>query len=77
MILMKLNYGSEKSKDIAVNYVIQEIESQWFYERRNEPDKKIIDLFNRTKDYADSLGLHYALYERAEHMMKFWTKDNQ
>ena len=66
-----------KSKDIGINYVIQEIESQWFYERRNEPDNNIIDLFNKTKEFAESLGLTYALYERAEHMMKFWVKDNQ
>ena len=70
--LEEISLWLEKSKDYGINSVIQEIESQWFYERREKPDLKIIELFEQTKNLADALKLEYSLYERAEHMMKFW-----
>lgn len=62
-----------KSKENGINSVLQEIESNWFYARRDNPDNNIINLFNKTKQMAEELGLVYNLYERAEHMMEYWT----
>ena len=62
----------DKSKEIGINSVIQEIESNWFYQRRENPDMRIVELFDLTKNLASALKLEYSLYERAEHMMSFW-----
>ncbi len=62
----------EKAKEIGINSVIQEIESNWFYERRNKPDMRIVELFDLSKNLAEALKLEYSLYERAEHMMTYW-----
>lgn len=61
----------KKAKENGINCVLQEIESKWFYARRDNVPDEIIEFFNYTKEKAQSLGLKYELYERAEHMMKF------
>lgn len=61
----------KKAKENGINCVLQEIESKWFYARRDNVPDEIIDFFNYTKEKAENLGLEYELYERAEHMMKF------
>lgn len=61
----------KKAKENGINCVLQEIESKWFYARRDKVPDEIIDFFNYTKEKAENLGLKYELYERAEHMMKF------
>lgn len=74
--LEEIQIWLQKSKENGINSVLQEIESQWFYERREKPDENIIDLFNKSREIAEELGLQYNLYERAEHMMTYWnTKD--
>ncbi len=60
-----------KTKENGINSVLHEIESKWFYARRENVPDDIIDFFNYAKEKAESLGLKYELYERAEHMMKF------
>lgn len=59
----------EKSKSSGINYVIQEIESQWFYGIRPNVPEEIYKLFDFTKEKAEEMGLKYELYERAAHMM--------
>ena len=61
----------KKAKDDGINCVLHEIESKWFYARRENVPDNIIEFFNFAKEKAESLGLKYELYERAEHMMKF------
>lgn len=61
----------KKAKENGVNFVFQEIEQNWFYARRENVPDEIIELFNYTKEKAQEMGLKYALYERAEHMMSF------
>lgn len=60
-----------KSKENGINCVLQEIESKWFYQRREDVPDEIIEYFDYAKQKARELGLHYELYERAEHMMNF------
>ena len=60
-----------KSKENGINFVLHEIESKWFYARRENVDDEIFEIFNYAKEKAEQLGLKYELYERAEHMMKF------
>lgn len=64
----------KKSKENGINYVLHEIESKWFYARRENVPEEIINLFNKTKEKAEELGLKYVLYERAEHMMAYKEK---
>jgi len=59
----------KKSKDVGIKFVIQEIESQWFYREREDIPKKIYELFDFAKEKAHKMGLEYDLYERAAHMM--------
>ena len=59
----------EKSKEIGIGSVIQEIESQWFYSTRPNIPKYIYKLFDFAKNKAIDLGLEYSLYERAAHLM--------
>ncbi len=61
----------QKSKENGINCVLQEIESEWFYKRRENVPDEIFDLFNYTKEKAKLTGLKYVLYERAEHMMSY------
>ena len=61
----------KKSKENGINCVFHEIESKWFYERRENVPDEIIELFNYAKEKAESMGLKYVLYERAEHMMTY------
>ena len=61
----------EKSKKAGVNCVLHEIESKWFYARRDNVPEEIIAFFDYAKQKAESMGLKYELYERAEHMMSF------
>ncbi len=61
----------KKSKENGINCVYHEIESKWFYARRDNVPDEIIDLFNYTKERAEEMGLKYVLYERAEHMMEY------
>lgn len=63
-----------KAKENGVNCVLHEIESNWFYARRENVPEEIIEFFNFAKEKAESLGLKYELYERAEHMMKFYEE---
>lgn len=64
----------EKAKENGVNCVFHEIESKWFYARRENVPDEIINLFKYTEDKANSMGLKYVLYERAEHMMRYWNE---
>ena len=66
-----------KSKENGINYVLHEIESKWFYARRESVPDEIISLFNKTKEKAEELGLKYVLYERAEHMMAYKNKKEE
>lgn len=59
----------EKSKENGIKYVIQEIESQWFYAVRPNIPECIYEIFDFTKEKALEMGLDYALYERAAHLM--------
>ena len=61
----------KKSKENGINCVFHEIESKWFYARRDNVPGNIIELFNYTKEKAQEMGLKYVLYERAEHMMEY------
>ena len=61
----------QKTKENGINIVFHEIESKWFYARRENVPDEIFELFNRTKEKAESMGLKYVLYERAEHMMTY------
>lgn len=67
----------EKSKENGINCVIQEIESKWFYARRDDVPDYIIEYFSYAKEKAEKLGLKYELYERAEHMMKFYNEKQE
>ncbi len=60
-----------KAKENGVNCVLHEIESKWFYARRENVSDEIIEFFDYAKEKAVTLGLKYELYERAEHMMSF------
>ena len=60
-----------KSKENGINCVLHEIESQWFYARRENVPCSIIEYFDYARKKAYDLGLRYELYERAEHMMSF------
>lgn len=62
----------KKSKENGINFVFQEIEQNWFYARRENVPDEMIELFNYTKQKAEEIGLKYAPYERAEHMMTYW-----
>lgn len=61
----------KKSKENGINCVFHEIESKWFYARRENVPDEIFELFDYTKEKAESMGLKYVLYERAEHMMSY------
>ena len=65
----EINAWLEKCKACNIGYVIQEIESQWFYSRRENVPKYIYDLFDYTKAKAAEMGLKYGEYERAAHML--------
>lgn len=58
-----------KSKEVGINSVIQEIESNWFYSTRPNIPEYIYELFDFAKEKAQELGLEYSLYERAAHLM--------
>ncbi len=64
----------KNAKNNGINCVLHEIESKWFYARRENVPDEIIDYFDYAKEKAMSLGLRYELYERAEHMMSFRHK---
>ena len=66
-----------KSKECGIYSVIQEIESEWFYKRRDNVPKHIVEYFDYAKEKALSLNLNYELYERAEHMLSFYIKKNK
>lgn len=59
----------EKSKEIGINFVLQEIESQWFYKTRPNIPQRIYELFDFSKQKAIEMGIGYGLYERAAHML--------
>ena len=71
-IKQEIDLWLEKSKNNGIKCVLQEIESKWFYARRESVPQEIIELFNYTKERAEDLGLRYELYERAEHMMEYY-----
>ncbi len=66
----------KKAKENGINCVLHEIESKWFYARRDNVPDEIIELFDYAREKAESMGLRYELYERAEHMMKY-RHDNE
>ena len=59
----------DKCVECGIGYVLQEIESQWFYSRRENIPKYIYDLFDFSKYEACERGLIYGEYERAAHML--------
>ena len=75
--ITEIDLWLEKSKNIGVSSVIQEIESEWFYKRRDNVPKYIIKYFEYAKNKALSLNLNYELYERAEHMMFFYIQKHK
>lgn len=64
-----------KAKENGINCVLHEIESKWFYARRDNVPEEILSLFDYAKEKAESLGLKYELYERAEHMMSYNNRE--
>ena len=62
----------DKSCQIGISSVIQEIESEWFYKRRDTVPATIIEYFEYTKNKSASMGMNFELYERASHMMSFY-----
>ncbi len=62
----------KKTKENGINFVLHEIESKWFYSRRDNVPEEIIEYFYYAEKKAREIGLHYELYERAEHMMSFY-----
>lgn len=73
-IKQEIDLWLEKSKEIGISTVIQEIESEWFYARKDNVPFNVIKLFDYAKEKALSLGLNYELYERAEHMFAFYNE---
>ncbi len=67
----ELDLWLKNAKENGVNCVFHEIESKWFYARRDKIPDEIITLFDYAKEKAEAMGLKYELYERAEHMMKY------
>lgn len=65
----EINAWLDKCVEYKIGYVLQEIESQWFYSRRNSVPKYIYKLFDYTKAKAKEMGLMYGEYERAAHML--------
>ena len=65
----EINAWLDKCISCNIGYVIQEIESQWFYSRREHIPQYIYDLFDYTKQKASDMGLIYGEYERAAHML--------
>ncbi len=72
--ISEIDLWLEKSKEIGVNSVLQEIESEWFYSRRDNVPDYVIKYFDYAKQKADELGLNYDLYERAQHMFAFYNE---
>lgn len=71
--IREIDLWLKTSKENGINCVIQEIESKWFYARRENVPDEVIAYFDYAKEKAQRLGLKYELYERAEHMMKFYN----
>lgn len=65
----EVNAWLDKCVECNIGYVLQEIESQWFYSRRNHVPQYIYDLFDYSKQQACDRGLIYGEYERAAHML--------
>lgn len=65
----EVNAWLDKSKECGIGYVLQEIESQWFYSRRENIPQYIYDLFDYSKQRASDMGIIYGEYERAAHML--------
>lgn len=65
----EINAWLDKCVECHIGSVIQEIESQWFYSRRERIPQYIYDLFDYTKQRAKEMGLIYGEYERAAHML--------
>ena len=70
----ELEIWLHKAKENGVNFVLHEIESKWFYARRENVPDEMIQLFKYTEEKAKELGLKYEHYERAEHMMRYWNE---
>lgn len=58
-----------KAIECGIGYVLLEIESQWFYSRRDNIPQYIYDLFDYTREAASAKGLIVGEYERAAHML--------
>ena len=65
----EINAWLDRCVEFEIGYVLQEIESQWFYSRRDRIPQYIYDLFDYTKQAAMDRGLVYGEYERAAHML--------
>lgn len=65
----EINAWLDRCVEFEIGYVLQEIESQWFYSRRDRIPQYIYDLFDYTKQAAIDRGLVYGEYERAAHML--------
>lgn len=65
----EINAWLDRCVEFGIGYVLQEIESQWFYSRRDRIPQYIYDLFDYTKQAAMDRGLVYGEYERAAHML--------
>ncbi len=65
----EINAWLDKCLQCNIGYVLQEIESQWFYSRRDHIPFYIYELFDYTKELASQKGLIYGEYERAAHML--------
>lgn len=58
-----------KCLSVGAGYVLQEIESQWFYTMRGSIPEYVYNLFDYMRKLATSKGLRYGEYERAAHML--------
>ena len=65
----EINKFIDKCIAEGVKFILQEIESQWFYSRRDFIPQYIYRLFDYTRETAVNKGLMYGEYERAAHML--------
>ncbi len=69
----------KKSKEIGINIVLLEIESNYYNKNRSAIPENIMNLFHYALQQAKDLGLEFLLYDRSSHMMSeqdwdFWQK---
>ena len=66
-----------KTKEIGINFVFQDIEGCWFADNREKPNQSLMNLFKETQNYAKKIGLEYSLYEKSTQMLSDWTRKEE